>query len=86
MNAATIAAELDDVHPELAAARRAVALAQPNNRLAVFQKLAREVAGYVRNGGIDVREFADLFQDAAVINGLIEAHGQDAIRQFSRTH
>ena len=80
MNAAAIAAELDDVHPELAAARRAVALAQPNNRLAVFQKMAREVAGYVRNGGIDVREFADLFQDAAVINGLIEAHGQDAIQ------
>jgi putative DNA primase/helicase len=74
VNSAAIAAE------RLAAARRAVALAQPNNRLAVFQNMAREAAGHVRKGGIDVSEFADLFQDAAVVNGLVEAHGQDEIQ------
>jgi putative DNA primase/helicase len=59
---------------------RTIALAQSGDRIAVFQNMACEAAGYVRKGGIDVSEFADRFQDAAVAYGLIEAHGQDAIQ------
>jgi hypothetical protein len=42
--------------------------------------MAREVAGYVRRGGISVSEFADRFQNVAVAYKLVEAHGHDAIQ------
>jgi KaiC/GvpD/RAD55 family RecA-like ATPase len=64
----------------LASCIRTIAVAQPDDRLAVFQNMAREAAGYVRKGGIDVSEFADRFQDMAVAYGLVEAHSQDAIQ------
>jgi putative DNA primase/helicase len=59
---------------------RMISLAQPDNRFAVFQNMAREAAGYVRKGGISVSELADRFQGAAVAYGLVEAYGQDAIQ------
>ena len=64
----------------LASCIRTIALAQPENRLAVFQNMANDAAGYVRNGGISVSAFADRFQNAAVAYGLVHAHGQDAIQ------
>jgi putative DNA primase/helicase len=64
----------------LASCIRTLALAQPGDRLAVFQNMVHEAAGYVRKGGIEVSKFADRFQDAAVAYGLVEAHGQDAIQ------
>jgi hypothetical protein len=70
----------EDCGNGLASCIRTIALAHPDNRLAVFQNMAREAAGYVRKGGIDVSEFADRFQDSAVAYGLVEAHGQDAIQ------
>jgi putative DNA primase/helicase len=57
-----------------------ISLAQPENRLAVFQNMVNDAAGYVRKGGVGVREFADRFQNAAVAYGLVDAHGQDAIQ------
>ena len=63
----------------LASCIRTIGLAQPNNRLAVFQNMANDAGGYVRKGGIGVLEFADRFQEAAVNYGLVDAHGQDAI-------
>ena len=36
----------------LASCLRAIALAQPSNRLAVFQNMANDAGGYVRKGGI----------------------------------
>ena len=64
----------------LASCVRTIALAQPENRLAVFRNMANDAAGYVRRGGIGVPEFADRFQNAAVAYGLVDAHGQDAIQ------
>ena len=64
----------------LASCIRTIALAQPENRLAVFQNMVDDAAGYVRKGGIGVPEFADRFQNAAVAYGLVDAHGQDAIQ------
>ena len=64
----------------LASCIRTIALAQPENRLAVFQNMANDAAGYVRKGGISVPEFADRFQNAAVAYGLVDAHGQEAIQ------
>ena len=64
----------------LASCIRTIALAQPENWLAVFQNMANDAAGYVRKGGIGVPEFADRFQNAAVAYGLVDAHGQDAIQ------
>ena len=64
----------------LASCIRTIALAQPENRLAVFRNMANDAAGYVRKGGIGVPEFADRFQNAAVAYGLVDAHGQDAIQ------
>jgi hypothetical protein len=72
---------LNDVYSEgLASCIRTIALAQPGDRLAVFQNMAREAARYVREGGIDTSVYADGFQDAAVAHGLVEAHGQDCIQ------
>jgi putative DNA primase/helicase len=70
----------EDYGEGLASCIRTIALAHPDTRLAVFQNMARDAAGYVRKGGIDVSEFADRFQDSAVAYGLVEAHGQDAIQ------
>jgi putative DNA primase/helicase len=64
----------------LASCIRTIALAQPENRLAVFRNMANEAAGYVRKGGVGVSAFADRFQNAAVAYGLVDAHGQDAIQ------
>jgi putative DNA primase/helicase len=64
----------------LASCIRTIALAQPENRLAVFQNMANDAAGYVRMGGVGVSAFADRFQNAAVACGLVDAHGQDAIQ------
>ena len=64
----------------LASCISTISLAQPTDRLAVFQNMAREAASYVHKGGINVSEFADRFQNVAVAYGLVEAHGQDAIQ------
>ena len=64
----------------LASCIRTIALAQPDDRVAVFQNMAQEAAAYVRKGGIDASVFADRFQNAAVAYGLVETHGQDAIQ------
>ena len=64
----------------LASCIRTIALAPPENRLAVFQNMAKDAAGYVRMGGIGVSEFADQFQHAAVAYGLVDAYGQDAVQ------
>ena len=64
----------------LASCIRTIALAPPEKRLAVFQNMASEAAAYVRKDGVDVSEFVDRFQEAAVANGLVQAHGQDAIQ------
>jgi hypothetical protein len=74
------AAGLDGIYASgLASCIRTIALAQSNNRLAVFQNMANDAAGYVQKG-LDASEFADRFQDAAVAYGLVEEYGQDAIQ------
>jgi hypothetical protein len=56
VNTAAIAAE------RLAAARRAVALAQPNNRLAVFQNMVREAAGPSARAALTFRSLPICFR------------------------
>jgi putative DNA primase/helicase len=59
---------------------RRIALAEPEEQLAVFRNMVREAAGHVRKGDLEVSEFADRFQDAAIAYGLVEAHGQNVIQ------
>jgi hypothetical protein len=63
-------------------------LVQPNNRLAVFQKMARKAGGYVRNGSAACRAVLSLpagfdYADVAVLD-WIAADGRRMVAAFCR--
>ena len=64
----------------LASCIRTIASAPSDKKWVVFTNMAREAAGYVHQGGLELSEFADRFQEAAVANKLIETCGQDAVQ------
>jgi hypothetical protein len=64
----------------LASCIRTIASAPSDKKWVVFTNMAREAAGYVHQGGLELSEFADRFQEAAVANKLVEAYGQDAVQ------
>jgi hypothetical protein len=66
----------------LASFMRTIAAASDDNRLTVFEMMCREAAGYVRNGGLDLHDYGDAFQEAADMHGLVERYGQDSITAF----
>jgi phage/plasmid-associated DNA primase len=58
---------------------RMIALAPPERRLLVFQNSARELVGYVRQGGLEKADVIDRLAQAADAYGLVESIGLERV-------
>jgi RecA-family ATPase len=63
-------------------AHRTMAGAKPENRQRVFEMMARDLLGYVRNGQADHAEVVDALQAMADESGLADTIGQDVVVQI----
>jgi hypothetical protein len=69
-----------DYSAGLASCINALALAKPDQKFTVFKNIAREVAGFVRSGGLEKAAAVDRLNNAAITCGLTEKLGEDAIQ------
>jgi AAA domain len=69
-----------EVEIALASFARTLALAPPENKMAVLALVTREAVAHARKFDVPEQEIVDRFADLAVSNGLVEVYGEDAVQ------